>query len=102
MPNKQDVVSEQLTELKQDLHDLWVALSRDPKKQARRERTWLILSGALAAGATMMSRKLTTKIWGVLTGEDPPATQKAREDAAQKARVEAMQTPGPPPTAAAR
>ena len=102
MAEKRDVVGEQLGELKQDLRDLWVALSRDPKKQARRERTWMILSGALAAGATMMSRKLTTKIWGVLTGEDPPATQKAREDAAQKARVEAVQTTSSPPDAAAR
>jgi len=102
MAAKNDVVGEQLGELRQDIRDLWVALTRDPKKQARRERTWLMLSGILVAGATMMSRKLTAKIWRVLTGEEPPATQKARESAARKARAEAVQTTNPPPETAAR
>jgi len=102
MATKQGVVSEQLTELKQDLRDLWVALTRDPKQEARKERTWLIFSGILVAGATMMSRKLSAKVWGVLTGEAPPATQAARDDAARKARAEALQTKNPPTEAAAR
>jgi hypothetical protein len=102
MPTKQDVVSEQLTELKQDFRDLWVAVTHDPKKEVRKERTWMILSGILVASATMMSRKLSAKVWAVLTGEAPPPTQKAREDAARKARAQTLQTTSPPPEAARR
>jgi tetratricopeptide (TPR) repeat protein len=46
---RNDIVREQLTELKQDLHDLWTALSTDPKKQARKERAWSLLAGVLSA-----------------------------------------------------
>jgi hypothetical protein len=81
MPSKRDVVSEQLLEVKQDLRDLWVAVTVDPKKQARKERMWTILAGALGALATMGARRATTKIWAVLTGEAPPPAQKAQEDA---------------------
>src|SRR5215208_3877309 len=35
MPKRHDVVREQLGELRKDLEALWVALSADPKKQAR-------------------------------------------------------------------
>ena len=102
MPKKQDIVSEQLDELKQDLRDLWVALTKDPKKQARKERTWTILAGVFAAVGTVASRKLATKIWGVLTGEAPPATQKAREEAAREAHEEAVETARPPTEATTR
>jgi hypothetical protein len=81
MAEKRDVVSEQLTELRQDLRDLWVALTVDPKKQARKERMWTILAAAFGAVATMGARRAATKIWAVLTGEAPPPVQKAQEDA---------------------
>jgi hypothetical protein len=84
MPTKSDVVSEQLGELKQDLRDLWVALTADPKKQARKERLWTIIAGAFGAAATMAARKATTKAWTVLTGEPPPPVQKAQEEAAER------------------
>jgi len=81
MADKRDVVSEQLAELRQDLRDLWVALTVDPKKQARKERMWAILAGAFGAVATMGARRAATKIWTVLTGEPPPPAQKAQEQA---------------------
>jgi len=87
MSKKRDVVEQQLVELKQDLHDLWVALTADPKKQARKERLWSIVAGASGAVATIAARRAATKIWAVLTGEPPPPAQKAEEDAAQ-VRVE--------------
>lgn len=83
MANRNDVVAEQLTELKQDLRDLWVALTADPKKQARKERLWTVLAGVFGAVATMAARRVTTKAWVVLTGEAPPPAQKAQEDAAE-------------------
>jgi hypothetical protein len=83
MPTKNEVVAEQLAEIRQDLRDLWVALRADPKKQARKERMWSILSGALAAAATMGARQAATKIWTRVTGEPPPPAQKAQQDAAE-------------------
>ena len=83
MSKKRDVVEQQLVELKHDLHDLWVALTADPKKQARKERLWSIVAGASGAVATIAARRVATKIWAVLTGEPPPPAQKAEEDAAQ-------------------
>ena len=72
MPKRRDLVAEQLSELADDLESLWRAATRDPKKEARRERAWTIVSGALAAASTMASRKLLAKLWPILTGERPP------------------------------
>ena len=72
MPNRRDVVAEQLDELRTDLAALWVALTRDPKAEARKERAWTIFAGALGAVAAMGARKAATRVWSVLTGEVPP------------------------------
>ena len=86
MADKRDVVTDQLAELRQDLRDLWIALTVDPKKQARKERMWSILAGAFGAAATMVARRAATKIWAVLTGEDPPTVQHARASAKREER----------------
>lgn len=78
MPKRHDVVREQLGELRKDLGALWVAVSADPKKKARRERAWSLFSGILFAAATMAARRSTAKAWAVLTGEQPPTTRPAR------------------------
>ena len=83
MPTKNEIVSEQLAEIRQDLRDLWTALRHDPKKQARKERAWSLLSGALMAATTMAARQLTTKIWTRLTGEVPPPVQDAEKEGAK-------------------
>jgi Protein of unknown function (DUF4235) len=75
MPNRRDVVVEQLDELKTDLDALWVALTHDPKKEARKERAWTIFAGVLGAVAAIAARKVATRAWGVLTGEPPPHPQ---------------------------
>jgi hypothetical protein len=72
MPKRRDLVAAQLSELADDLENLWRAATRDPKKEARRERAWSLLSGLLAVGSTMASRKLVAKLWPILTGERPP------------------------------
>ncbi|HSC51229.1 MAG TPA: DUF4235 domain-containing protein [Gaiellaceae bacterium] len=78
MPNRRDVVAEQLDELRTDFEALWVALTRDPKKEARKERAWTIFAGAAGAAAALAARKLATQIWVVLTGEVPPPQQRRR------------------------
>jgi len=78
MPSRRDVVAEQLEELRIDFEALWVALTRDPKKEARKERAWTIFAGAVGAAAALAARKAATQIWMVLTGEVPPGPQQQR------------------------
>jgi hypothetical protein len=77
VPKRTDVVAEQLNQLAGDLENLWLAITRDPKKQARRERAWMILSAGLTAGATMATRRILAKVWPILTGEPPPTARPA-------------------------
>lgn len=72
MRNRTDVLLANLEELQQDLHDLWRTLTRDPKREVRRERAWMVLSGVLGALSTIAARRAATKIYGILTGEAPP------------------------------
>ena len=78
MPTKTDVVTEQLDELRTDLRNLWIALTRDPKAEARKARAWSLLAGAFGAVATIGARRFATKAYGVLTGEVPPVGPQAR------------------------
>ena len=78
MPERRDVVVEQLGELRADLEALWVALTRDPKKEARKERAWTIFAGVLGAAAAVGARQVATRAWVVLTGETPPGPQVKR------------------------
>ena len=87
MPNRRDAVAEQLRELADDLENLWRAATRDPKKEARRERAWMMLSGALSVAATMASRKLLARLWPILTGELPPTGAGAQQPAASPERM---------------
>jgi hypothetical protein len=73
MPSRSDVLLQQLEELHQDLRDLWQALTRDPVKEARKERAWTILAGVFTAVGAIAARKTAAKVWGILTGEAPPA-----------------------------
>jgi len=41
----------------------------------RKQRGWLLLTGALGAVATMASRKALAKLWPILTGEPAPGTK---------------------------
>jgi hypothetical protein len=75
MPKRRDVVVEQLDQLKTDLAALYVALTKDPKKEARKERAWTFLTGALGAVAALGARRFAAQAWGVLTGERPPVGQ---------------------------
>ncbi|HYY64451.1 MAG TPA: hypothetical protein VE688_07550 [Gaiellaceae bacterium] len=72
MANRRDLVVEQLHALADDLEELWKAATRDPAAEKRKERAWMLLTGALGAAATILSRKALAKIWPILTGEPPP------------------------------
>jgi hypothetical protein len=78
MPSRRDVVVEQLDDLRTDLEALWVALTHDPKKEARKARAWTIFAGAAGAVAAIGARQVATRLWGVLTGETPPGPQAKR------------------------
>src|SRR3954453_9548204 len=72
MADKNEAIANQLGELKQDLHDLLVTLTGDPKEQQRRERRWTVLYGALSAGATLAERQGAANGSALPTGEEPP------------------------------
>jgi len=75
---RRKVVGEQLDDIRTDVEALWVALTRDPKKEARKERAWTIFAGAFGAVAALGARKVATRVWAVLTGEPPPGQQSRR------------------------
>lgn len=75
---RREVVAEQLDDLRTDLEGLWVALTHDPKKEARKDRAWTIFAGVLGAVAAVGARKVALRVWDVLTGEPPPAPQGAQ------------------------
>jgi|GEM_PF-6958976 len=50
-------------------------VGRDPKAERRKRLVWGLLQGALGAVATIGARRLGARLWGVLTGEQPPARQ---------------------------
>ena len=75
MANRRELVVEQLHALADDLEELWKAATRDPAAERRKQRGWLLLTGALGAVATMASRKALAKLWPILTGEPAPGTK---------------------------
>jgi hypothetical protein len=69
---RRDLVVQQLHALADDLEELWKAATRDPAAERRKQRGWMMLSGAIGAASTMASRKALAKLWPILTGEPPP------------------------------
>jgi hypothetical protein len=75
MAKRRELVVEQLHALADDLEELWKAAMRDPAAEQRKQRGWILLTGALGAASTMASRKALAKIWPILTGEPPPGAK---------------------------
>jgi uncharacterized protein DUF4235 len=48
-------------------------LGRDRRTERKKRLLWIGLSTALGAAATFAARKLASKSWRILTGEEPPA-----------------------------
>jgi L-alanine-DL-glutamate epimerase-like enolase superfamily enzyme len=97
MPSRSDVLIANLEELQEDLQDLWRTLTRDPKRELRKERAWTVLSGVFAALAAIAARRAATKIYGILTGESPPIGRQvpppARGGPSSRRTEEPEQTP---------
>jgi len=72
MAKRRELVVQQLHALADDLEELLKAATRNPAAEQRKQRGWVLLTGALGAAATMASRKALTKLWPILTGEPPP------------------------------
>jgi hypothetical protein len=70
---RRHLVAQQLRVLADDLEELWKAATRDPAAERRKQRGWILLTGALGAASTMASRKLMSKLWPILTGEPVPS-----------------------------
>jgi hypothetical protein len=83
-----EAVAEDLRALADDLK----AFLRDPKERARKERRWRVLYGVLALGFTMMGRRLATRAWAILTGEQPPT--KGSDPSASEPREPVASTAG--------
>jgi hypothetical protein len=47
-------------------------VGRDEKTERKKRIAWGILQGALGAAAAIGARKVVARVWGVLTGEQPP------------------------------
>ena len=95
---RRDLVGEQLRVLADDLEELWKAATRDPAAERRKQRTWILLTGALGAAATMASRKVMTKLWPILTGEPvpsvtPPGTPSSESREPEREATEPQQVP---------
>ena len=71
---RRELVVEQLRALADDFDRLWKAATRDPAAERRKQREWILLTGALGALSTVASKKALAKLWPILTGEPPPAT----------------------------
>jgi hypothetical protein len=47
-------------------------VGRDQKAERRKRMAWGIVQGTIGAVFTLAARRAGAKIWGVLTGEQPP------------------------------
>jgi len=79
LARRRELVVRQLHALADDLEELWKAATRDPAAEQRKERGWILLTGALGAVSAMVSRKAMAKLWPILTGESPPGAKEATE-----------------------
>jgi hypothetical protein len=79
LARRREPIVRQLHALADDLEELWKAATRDPVAEQRKERGWILLTGALGAVSAMVSRKAMAKLWPILTGEPPPGTTEPKE-----------------------
>jgi hypothetical protein len=84
MTDRREAVAEDLRALATDLKSLLESATTDPKERARKERRWRVLYTAFGIASTVAARRGAAKVWGILTGEEPPT--KASTDGRQAGR----------------
>jgi hypothetical protein len=71
--DRRKAVADDLRVLAGDLRNLIETATTDLDARKRKERRWHLLSTAFAVLATLAARRVTAKLWALLTGERPPA-----------------------------
>lgn len=56
----------------QELTEKAWTVGRDPKVEKRKRLAWGLVQGVVGAVFTLGARRIGAKVWGVLTGEQPP------------------------------
>lgn len=88
MASTEDQLRQALARVGRQLEELAWTVGRDQRREARLQRRWRVLEAAVGIAATVAARKIATRIYYVLTGEQPPPQQQAAEDAARRAEAE--------------
>jgi len=68
----EDKVRSAIARVGEELSEKAWTVGRDKKAEKRKRVAWGVLQGALGAIATMGARRVVSRVWGVLTGEQPP------------------------------
>lgn len=84
--DRREAIAADLRALGDDLKSLLESATTDPKERQRKERRWSALQGAIAVLTTMLARRLTTRLWGILTGEQAPMRSPKAPPPARPAR----------------
>jgi hypothetical protein len=84
MSDRRDAVADDLRALATDLKSLLESATTSPKERSKKERRWRVLYTAFGIATTVAARKGAAKVWGILTGEEPPT--KGAEKPAKQAR----------------
>jgi len=82
MTDRREAVADDLRALATDLKSLLDSATTDPKERSKKERRWRVLYTAFGIATTVAARRGAAKVWGILTGEQPP-TKGAAEPAKQ-------------------
>jgi hypothetical protein len=78
MSDRRDAVADDLRALATDLKSLLESATTSPKERSKKERRWRILYGAFGIATTVAARRGAAKVWGILTGEEPPTKGTAK------------------------
>jgi hypothetical protein len=78
MTDRREAVADDLRALATDFRSLVESATTDPKERQRKEWLWRGLYAVLGAVTTLVARRIATKVWAILTGEQPPVPGAAR------------------------
>jgi hypothetical protein len=95
MSSRRELAMEDLERLGHDLRRLWTSVTKDPKKEKRKERGWSLLYGATSAGFALVARRILMRAWPILTGEEPPTTRLRPAEEVQQEQAAATPPTGP-------